>query len=151
MDATHRRSRRPRRRPSSPVGARRAAGAATLIALSPINQRRWENFKANRRGYWSFWIFLVLFVLSLFAEFIANDKPFYRRYDGKSYFPAVFTYPETDIRRRFRDRGRLSRSAILQKLIAEKGGNMIWPPIRYSYDTTISICRRRRPRSRPGC
>ena len=43
--------------------------------LSPINQRRLENFKANRRGYWSFWIFMVLFGLSLCAEFIANDKP----------------------------------------------------------------------------
>ena len=43
--------------------------------LSPLNQRRWQNFKANRRGYWSLWIFLVLFVLSLFSEFIANDRP----------------------------------------------------------------------------
>src|SRR5262245_7565965 len=55
--------------------------------LSPINRRRWENFKANRRGYWSFRIFLVLFVLSLFAEFIANDKPFYISLEGKSYYP----------------------------------------------------------------
>ena len=60
-----------------------------LIALSPLNRRRWQNFKANRRGYWSFWIFLVLFVVSLFAEFIANDKPFYVRYDGKSYLSGV--------------------------------------------------------------
>ena len=42
---------------------------------SPLNQRRWQNFKANRRGYWSFWIFMVLFVLSLFADVLANDKP----------------------------------------------------------------------------
>ncbi len=48
-----------------------------LIAVSPLNRRRWLNFKANRRGYLSFWIFLTLFVLSLFAEFIANDKPYY--------------------------------------------------------------------------
>jgi microcin C transport system permease protein len=52
------------------------------ISLSPINRRRWENFKANRRGYWSLWLFLVLFILSLFAEFIANDKPFLIKYDG---------------------------------------------------------------------
>ncbi len=45
------------------------------VALSPINRRRWENFKANRRGYWSLWVFLVLFAVSLCAEFIANDKP----------------------------------------------------------------------------
>src|SRR5687767_15932747 len=66
------------------------------IAISPLNKRRWLNFKANRRGYWSLWIFLVLFILSLVAEFIANDKPFYVRADGKSYFPAIFTYSETD-------------------------------------------------------
>ncbi len=46
------------------------------LKLSPINRRRWDNFKANRRGYWSFWVFLVLFILSLCAEFIANDRPF---------------------------------------------------------------------------
>src|SRR5215203_3804909 len=57
--------------------------------LSPINRRRWENFKANRRGYWSFWLFLILFIVSLGSEFIASDKPFYVRADGKSYFPAL--------------------------------------------------------------
>jgi microcin C transport system permease protein len=104
------------------------------IALSPLNRRRWENFKANRRGYWSFWIFLVLFILSLFAEFIANDKPFYVRFDGKSYFPAVFTYAETDFGGDFETAADY-RDPFLQKLIAEKGGAMLWPPIRYSYDT----------------
>ena len=57
------------------------------IALSPINKRRWENFKSNRRGYWSFWLFLVLFFVSLFAEFIANDKPFMIRHEGEAVFP----------------------------------------------------------------
>jgi len=57
------------------------------LAVSPLNRRRWESFKANRRGYWAFWIFMVLFVFSLLAEFIANDKPFYVRFEGKSYFP----------------------------------------------------------------
>ena len=51
---------------------------------SPLNKRRWQNFKANRRGYWSFWIFVVLFVASLFANFIANDKPLVVKYDGIS-------------------------------------------------------------------
>ena len=46
------------------------------ISLSPVNRRRWENFKANRRGYVAFWVFMVLFVVTLFAEFLANDKPF---------------------------------------------------------------------------
>ena len=57
-----------------------------LLAMSPLNARRWHNFKANRRGYVAFWIFLFLFVLSLFAEFIANDKPFYVRYDEGRIF-----------------------------------------------------------------
>ncbi len=65
------------------------------FSLSPINRRRWQNFKANRRGYWSFWIFLVLFVVSLFAEFIANDRPILVSYDGELYFPSFVTYPET--------------------------------------------------------
>ena len=56
---------------------------AGAIALSPINQRRLANFRANRRGYYSFWIFVVLFVLSLFAEFIANDKPILASYKGE--------------------------------------------------------------------
>lgn len=105
-----------------------------LIAVSPLNKRRWHNFTANRRGYWSLWIFLVLFVLSLFAEFIANDKPFYVRVEGKSYFPAVFTYAETDFGGDFETAADY-RDPFLQKLIADKGGYMLWPPVRYSYDT----------------
>ncbi|HET7678872.1 MAG TPA: ABC transporter permease [Xanthobacteraceae bacterium] len=104
------------------------------IALSPLNRRRWQNFKANRRGYWSFWIFLALFILSLFAEFIANDKPYYIRVDGKSYFPAVFTYAETDFGGDFETAADY-RDPFLQKLIAEKGGTMLWPLIRYDYST----------------
>jgi microcin C transport system permease protein len=104
------------------------------IELSPINRRRWENFKANRRGYWSFWIFLVLFVVTLFAEFIANDKPFYVRYDGNSYFPALVTYTETAFGGDFETAADY-RDPYLQKLVAEKGGYMIWPPIRFSYQT----------------
>ena len=65
------------------------------FAVSPLNRRRWLSFKANQRGYLAFWLFMVLFVASLFAEFIANDKPLYLRYDGKSYFPILFLYPET--------------------------------------------------------
>jgi microcin C transport system permease protein len=104
------------------------------IDLSPIARRRWENFKANRRGYWALWVFLVLFLVSLFAEFIANDKPFYIRYDGKSYFPVFITYSETTFGGDFETAADY-RDPFLQKLIAEKGGFMIWPPIRYSYNT----------------
>ena len=104
------------------------------IALSPIGRRRWENFKANRRGYWSFWLFLILFFVSLFAEFIANDKPFMVQYDGGLYFPAVVTYPETKFGGDFETAADY-RDPFLQQKIAEKGGKVWWPPIRYSYDT----------------
>ena len=76
-------SRRTSSRPDRSGSSRRRGG----FEFSPINKRRWQNFKANRRGYWSLWIFLVLFVLTLFAEFIANDKPLYVSYDGKFVFP----------------------------------------------------------------
>ena len=58
------------------------------ITLSPLNKRRWENFKTNRRGFWALWIFLALFVTSLFAEFIANDKPIFIFVNGRPFFPA---------------------------------------------------------------
>jgi microcin C transport system permease protein len=102
--------------------------------LSPLNQRRWINFKANRRGYWSLIIFSILFVLSLGAEFIANDKPFFVRFDGNSYFPVFVTYPETAFGGDFETAADY-RDPFLQNLIKEKGGFMVWPPIRYSYDT----------------
>jgi microcin C transport system permease protein len=105
-----------------------------LISLSPIGKRRWQNFKANRRGYWSFWIFLVLFIVSLFAEFIANDKPFMIRVDGKFFFPAAVTYSEAAFGGEFETAADY-RDPYLQKLIAEKGGTIWWPPIRYSYST----------------
>ena len=62
---------------------------------SPLNRRRWQNFKSNRRGYWSFWIFLILFFVSLFAELIANDRPFLIKFDGHLYWPAFTSYSET--------------------------------------------------------
>jgi microcin C transport system permease protein len=104
------------------------------IKLSALNARRWQNFKANGRGFWSLILFLLLFVISLFAEFIANDKPFLVEYDGRSYFPAVVTYPETTFGGEFETAADY-RDPYVQKLIAEKGGSMLWPPIRYSYDT----------------
>jgi len=114
--------------------APKAAAPARRFALTPINLRRWQNFKANRRGYWSLWIFLVLFIASLFAEFIANDKPYYISFEGKSYFPVVVSYPETAFGGDFETAADY-RDPFLQKLIADKGGYMLWPPIRFSYDT----------------
>ena len=63
--------------------------------LSPLTRRRLANFRANRRGHWSFWIFTALVVVSLFAELIANDRPLLVRYDGRFYFPVFVSYPET--------------------------------------------------------
>jgi microcin C transport system permease protein len=117
--------------PTGPLGIEPPPGHLTL---SPLNQRRWQNFKTNRRGYWSLWIFMVLFVVTLFAEFIANDKPLYISLAGKSYFPVIFTYPETTFGGDFETAADY-RDPYLQKLIADKGGWMIWPPIRYSYST----------------
>jgi microcin C transport system permease protein len=104
------------------------------FTLSPLNQRRWKNFKANRRGYVSFWLFMILFVVSLFAEFIANDKPILVRVDGKSFFPVFTTYSEASFGGEFETAADY-RDPFLQKLIADKGGHIYWPPIHYSYST----------------
>ena len=104
------------------------------FGLSPVNKRRWQNFTTNRRGYWSLWIFLFLFVVTLFAELIANDRPLIVRFDGKFYFPAVIAYPETAFGGDFETAADY-RDPYLQKLIADKRGTTIWPLIRYSYGT----------------
>jgi microcin C transport system permease protein len=102
--------------------------------LSQINRRRWRNFKSNRRGFYSFWIFVVLFFVTLFAEFIANDRPFLVKYDGRFYFTGLMTYPETAFGGEFETKADY-RDPFLKNLIAETGGYMVWPLIRYSYDT----------------
>ena len=108
--------------------------AARRSRLSPLNQRRARNFKANRRGYWSLILFSVLFVLSLFAEFIANDRPLLVRFDGRLYWPTFVTYSETTFGGDFETAADY-RDPFLRKLIADKGGSIVWPPIRYSYGT----------------
>ena len=105
-----------------------------MITLTPINRRRWLNFKRNRRGFWSLWIFLTIFLLSLGAELIANDKPLLLRFEGKFYFPLLVDYPETAFGGDFETAANY-RDSYLQELIAEKQGWMLWPPIRYSYRT----------------
>lgn len=101
--------------------------------LSALNKRRLANFKANRRGYWAFWIMLVLFVLSLFAEFIANDSPLMVSYKGSLYFPVVRDYPETTFGGDF-DTPADYRDATIKALI-EKDGSITWPLIPFSYAT----------------
>jgi microcin C transport system permease protein len=103
--------------------------------LSPLAARRLANFKANRRGYLSFWLFLVLFVVSLFAELIANDKPLLVRYDGRFYYPAFVAYPETVFGGFFETEAVYTDPAV-QELIEERGW-ILWPPIPYSYDTVV--------------
>jgi len=125
-----------------------AAGIAGLdigrrwIRISPLNMRRWESFKANRRGYWSLWIFLAMFFISLFAEFIANDKPIFIHVNGKSFFPAVMTYPDTDFATApdpdlFGTAAKY-RDEYLMGLIQKEGGIVVWPLIRFSYDTQVT-------------
>jgi microcin C transport system permease protein len=99
---------------------------------SPINRRRWENFRANRRGYWSLWLFLVLFIVSLFAELIANDKPIVASYKGELLFPAFVDYPESKFG------GFYAITDYKDPLIADEinaNGWVVWPPIRYSYSS----------------
>ena len=103
--------------------------------LSPTNKRRWANFKANRRGYWSLWLFLLLFIASLLAEFIANDRPILASYKGEILYPVLIDYPEEKFG------GFLARTDYRDPFIQdeiEANGWMIWPPIRYSYTTANS-------------
>ena len=112
------------------------------ITISPLNKRRWESFKANRRGYWSLWLFLAMFFISLFAEFIANDKPIFIHVNGKSFFPAVMTYPDTAFGPK--DDPNLFGTAAdyrddyLMSLIVKEGGAIVWPIVRFSYNTQVS-------------
>jgi microcin C transport system permease protein len=101
--------------------------------LSPINKRRLYNFKAHRRGYYSLWIFLILFVLSLFAEFIANDKPLIVKFDGHYYFPVFQKIKEVQYGGDFQTEADY-RDPYIKKLINAKGW-MIWPLIPFSYQT----------------
>lgn len=100
---------------------------------SPITRRRLRQFRANRRGYWSLWIFFVLFILALGAEFIANDKPLLVRYQDQFYYPVFQTYPETTFGGDF-ETATDYRDPYVQELI-EADGWIIWPLIPYSYQT----------------
>jgi len=104
--------------------------------ISQLSARRIENFRNNRRGYYSTLIFLVLLVISLFAEVIANDKPIVVSYHGSLYFPVLKDYPETTFGGTFVTEANY-RSAYVRKKI-EADGWMVWPPIPFSYNTTIT-------------
>jgi len=104
------------------------------MALSPLNRRRFERFKANRRGWWSLWLFLILFGLSLGAELIANDKPIAVRYDGEWYFPAFKRYPETTFGGEFPLEANY-KSPYIRDLLAKKDSFVLWAPIPFSYQS----------------
>ena len=104
-----------------------------FIKLNRINQERWNRFKANKRGFISLWIFSGLFILSLFAEFIANDKPLLINFDKKMYFPVIISYAETEFGGDFETSADY-RDPYIKDLIEEKGW-MLWPIIHFSYRT----------------
>ena len=103
-----------------------------VLRLTPLDRRRLDNFKANRRGFWAFWLFLAMFLMSLGSEFLANDRPILAYYKGELLAPAFVTYPEEKFG------GFLARTDYRDPTIAKEidaHGWMLWPPIRYSYDT----------------
>jgi len=148
----------PLEKPDHPVAVNRPRKKPRL---SPLNQRRWRNFKRNRRALWSLWIFSILFGLSLFAEFIANDKPILVSYRGELRMPIFSFYPETAYGGDFKTEA-IYRDPEVECLIvsgglqdcfddpeaiiadaqdgivageAIEGGWLLWPPVRHSYNT----------------
>jgi microcin C transport system permease protein len=104
-----------------------------MLFKNPVSQRQWNAFRDNRRGYWSLWIFLVLFIICSAAELIANDRPILLSYQGELYAPILVAYPETEFGGLFETEANY-RDPFVRDLI-EQDGWMIWPPIRFSYNT----------------
>ncbi|WP_455481423.1 ABC transporter permease [Bartonella sp. B12(2025)] len=111
-----------------------SAGLQKKPFFSPLNVRRWRNFKKSRRGWWSLWLFLFLCFCSFSAEFIANDRPIIASYKGELLFPVFFDYSDEKFG------GDLAiadfRDPFIQNEIAEHGW-ALWPPVRYSYNTVV--------------
>jgi microcin C transport system permease protein len=101
--------------------------------VSRLTLRRLQNFRRNRRGYWSLWVFLCLFVISLPAEFIANDKPLLVQYQGDYFLPVFKAYPETVFGGDFATEAEYRDPFVKSKI--EAAGWMLWPPIPFSYRT----------------
>ena len=102
--------------------------------MSTLSQRRWQQFRDNKRAYRSAVLFLILFTISLFAEFVANDKPILMYHNGEFWTPVLADYTERELG------GEMETAAVywdpyVQDLVAESGGWMVWPPIPYSYKT----------------
>ena len=115
-----------------------------MTRISPLNRRRLRNFRATRRAFWSLWIFLTLFIISLFAELVANDRPFLVKYQGNYLSPLFSDYPETRFGGDFLTPADY-QDPFVQDLIrtggdekldpGERPGWILWPPIPFSYDT----------------
>ena len=108
--------------------------AAKKPPPNPLNQRRWQNFRNNRRGFVSLWLFAVLFFITLFAELLANDRPILLSFKGELYSPVFVAYPETTFGGDFETEADY-RDPYVAELIAEADGWMLWPLVRYSYNT----------------
>ncbi len=106
-----------------------------MIKMSPLNQRRLQNFRQNKRGYWSLWIFSTLFILSLFAELIANENPLVVSYKGDLYFPVATVYTELTFGGEFESPADFKDPYIEDLIINQGDGWIIWPLIHYSYNT----------------
>jgi microcin C transport system permease protein len=106
------------------------------LRITPLTARRIRNFSASRRGIWSLWIFLALFLFTLPAEFIANDKPLLLRYDGSFYLPILKQYPETTFGGEFETEADY-KDPYVTGLIQEKGW-IVWPLIPFSYYTVVT-------------
>ena len=100
---------------------------------NPLAEARWLRFKANKRGFVSLWIFTVLFGLSLFAEIIANDKPLLVSYDNQWFVPVINEYTETEFGGEFETEADYKDPYVIE--LIEGSGYIVWPIIRFSYDT----------------
>jgi len=109
----------------------------TNMDLTPLTRRRLSQFRANKRGYWSFWLFLILLVITSGAELVANDKPIMMKYNGQLYFPVFVSYPETEFGGDFETEAEYRDEFVQELILGEDGtkGWMLWPPIPFSYDT----------------
>ena len=103
------------------------------MKITPLTRRRLDSFFKHQRGHWSFWIFSVLFVVTLFSEFIANDKPFLVSYKGEIYLPIFNAYPETAFGGDFETETDYG-DPYIQRLIGKEGW-MLWPLLRYNHQT----------------
>ena len=103
--------------------------------LGPLGRRRWESFCANRRGYYSLWVFCALFLFSGLGDFIANDKPLLLSYKGAIYYPVFVVYPETTFDGIFETETEYRDPFVID--LINNHGWMLWPPVRYSYDRTV--------------